>query len=86
MDFDFTRVSDRVRFPHCRIGLFHASTGVIKKATSGVRQADRLRGALKQLEPSLIFEIANLPTERRLRYVSFVAARETFFISATATK
>jgi len=55
VDFSFARVRDRVRFLHCRIGLFQQSTGVIEKDMSGVRQADRLRAALKQLEPGLIF-------------------------------
>jgi hypothetical protein len=56
VDFDFTGVRrHRVRFLHCLIGLFQQSTGVIKKETPAVRQADRLCGALKQLEPDLIF-------------------------------
>ena len=87
MDFDFTGVRDRVRFLHCLIGLFQQSTGVAKKETSGVRQADRLRPALEQLHAELLFEIANLPAQRGLRHVQrCFAARETFSISATATK
>ena len=81
MNFGFTRVRDRVRFLHCLIGLFQQSTCVIEKDTSGVRQADRLRGALKQSEPGLIFEIANLPAKRRLRNVKLErGARDVFHL------
>ena len=79
MDFGFTGVRDRVRSLHCLIGLFQRSTGVIKKDTPGVHQADRLCGALKQLEPDLIFEVANLPAERRLGYAKFCCGTRDVF-------
>ena len=79
MDFGFTGVRDRVRFLYCLIGLFQQSTGVIKKRASSIRQADRLCGAFEQLEPDLIFKIANLPAQRRLGDVKFqCGARDVF--------
>jgi len=57
-----------------------------QEVLSGRREFQLLVTAIEKGRPNLDLEVANLPAERRLRYVEMLAAWVMFSASAAATK
>ena len=66
--------------PPCRLGgcldLHQRQSRMIEKGSAGVSQLDAARAADKQLYADLIFKIADLAAQRRLRRVQLFLGRD----------
>ena len=62
--------------PPCCLGLSKRQPCMVEKGPTGGRQFDAVHAADHQLNADLVFEIADLPAQRRLRGVQPFFSRE----------